>query len=146
MTKDEDHLRLLTIFHYVLAGVTALFSMFPIMHIVMGLAVLSGDFGGPTNGEDFPKAFGWMFVIMGAMAIFFGLSLAVVIALAGRSLQLRRWRVFCLVAAGLMCMMMPLGTVLGVFTIIVLMRDSVKALFEPATGPGVERPGTSLTD
>ncbi len=31
--------------------------------------------------------------------------------------------------AGVACMFMPFGTVLGVFTIIVLLRDSVKELF-----------------
>jgi hypothetical protein len=34
-----------------------------------------------------------------------------------------------MVIAALLCMFMPFGTVLGVFTIIVLVRDSVKALF-----------------
>jgi hypothetical protein len=31
--------------------------------------------------------------------------------------------------AGVECLFMPVGTVLGVFTIIVLVRDSVKELF-----------------
>jgi hypothetical protein len=31
--------------------------------------------------------------------------------------------------AGIACVFMPFGTVLGVFTIIVLMRDSVRRLF-----------------
>jgi hypothetical protein len=36
---------------------------------------------------------------------------------------------FCLVMAGIQCIFMPFGTVLGVFTIIVLMRNSVKEAF-----------------
>ena len=36
---------------------------------------------------------------------------------------------FCLVIAALLCMITPFGTVLGVFTIIVLVRPSVKLLF-----------------
>jgi hypothetical protein len=32
--------------------------------------------------------------------------------------------------AGVMCIFMPFGTVLGVFTLIVLLRPSVKPLFE----------------
>lgn len=54
--------------------------------------------------------------------------------LAGRALAQRRRYTFCLVIAGVACMFMPFGTVLGVFTIIVLLRDSVKELF--ATGGG----------
>jgi hypothetical protein len=36
---------------------------------------------------------------------------------------------FCLVMAGIACIFMPFGTALGVLTIIVLMRDSVRELF-----------------
>ena len=37
---------------------------------------------------------------------------------------------FCFVIACLACMQMPLGTILGVFTIIVLARPSVKEMFD----------------
>jgi hypothetical protein len=36
----------------------------------------------------------------------------------------------CFVVAAIECIFMPFGTVLGVFTIIVLSRPSVKALFQ----------------
>ena len=36
---------------------------------------------------------------------------------------------FCVVVAAISCCFTPLGTVLGVFTLIVLFRPSVKALF-----------------
>jgi len=41
---------------------------------------------------------------------------------------------FCLVVAGIECILMPFGTVLAVFTIVVLMKDSVKALFAARSG------------
>jgi hypothetical protein len=49
---------------------------------------------------------------------------------------------FCLVMASITCMFMPFGTVLGVFTLIVLMRPSVKPLFEgqAANPPGDPAP------
>ena len=135
MTTDEEHLRLLAIFHYVVAAVTALFSLFPILHLVMGLAIVSGAFDNASGGDEFPTVFGWFFVVMAGTLIICGLTLATLIAVAGRSLQLRQRRVFCLVVAGLSCMIMPFGTVLGVFTIVVLMRDSVRSMFEPASAP-----------
>ena len=52
---------------------------------------------------------------------------------AGRHLQQRRRHTFCLVMAAVACMFMPFGTVLGVFSIIVLIRPSVKELFSPGT-------------
>jgi len=67
-----------------------------------------------------------------AFAAFFivaGWTFAAMVAFAGRSLQTRQRYTFCLVMAGIECIFMPVGTVLGVFTIIVLVRDSVKELF-----------------
>ena len=52
--------------------------------------------------------------------------------LAGWWLAKRKHYWFCFVVACLACAFSPLGTVLGVFTIIVLLRPSVKALFEGA--------------
>ena len=44
-------------------------------------------------------------------------------------LQQRRRPTLCLVVAGLECMMFPFGSVLGVFTIIILLRPCVRQLF-----------------
>ena len=60
------------------------------------------------------------------------------LAIAGRSLAMRKRYMFALVVACVECIFMPFGTVLGVFTIIALSRESVKALFsaETARVPG----------
>ncbi len=51
-------------------------------------------------------------------------------AYAGRCLRARKNYTFLLVMAALNgTFIMPLGTLLGVFTFVVLMRPSVKALF-----------------
>ena len=127
MSQDEQHLNLLSIFHYVVAGLTALFSCMFLMHVAMGVAMLCGAF----EGEDAPpKAFAWIFIIFPSVAIFMGWTMAAFIIAAGVKLKRRTSRTFCLVIAGIECMIMPFGTVLGVFTLVVLMKDSVKALFE----------------
>jgi hypothetical protein len=36
VNKDAEHLQLLAIFHYVVAGVAALFSFFPLLYSVIG--------------------------------------------------------------------------------------------------------------
>jgi hypothetical protein len=59
-----------------------------------------------------------------------GWSLAICLLIAGSYLTSRKHYTFCLVIAAISCMLMPFGTVLGVFTIIVLMRPSVKEMFE----------------
>jgi hypothetical protein len=64
-----------------------------------------------------------------------GWTLAGLLIYAGRCLARRTRRLFCLVAAGLGCLFFPLGTVLGVFTFIVLSRPTVRAVFEPPRPP-----------
>jgi hypothetical protein len=130
MDSDEQSLKLLSIFHYVVAGMTALVGCFPIIHLTIGIAVLSGQWSPEPNNPPAAAIMGWAFTLVAGSIIVAMWSLAAVIACAGRFLQSRRRRMFCLVVAGLECTMMPFGTVLGVFTIIVLLRPSVQRLFE----------------
>ena len=134
MNKDLEHIRLLSIFHYVVGGFIALFACFPFIHLFMGIFFLASApemRQAQRPGEpDFPfEVFGAMFVIIPAMIILCGWALAAVTIIAGRKLSKQRSYTFCIVVAGILCMIMPFGTILGVFTIVVLMRDSVKALF-----------------
>ena len=133
MNKDIEHLRLLSIFHYVVGGLVALFACFPIIHLTFGLVMLfaQGELeNGPRNDEEIMQFFG---AVMAAFAGFFilaGWTMAVCVFIAGRNLARHRRYTFCLVMAAILCVFIPFGTVLGVFTIIVLIRPSVKELFE----------------
>ncbi|QDT01899.1 hypothetical protein K227x_02680 [Rubripirellula lacrimiformis] len=132
MTTDQDteHLNLLAIFHYVVAGIVTLISLFPMIHIAIGIAIVSGAFDGQNPNQAPPAIFGWFFIVIPAMIMLIGLALAVAIALAGRWLSARRRHTFCVVVAGIECAFMPFGTVLGVLTLIVLLRPSVKLMFD----------------
>lgn len=137
-TQDEEHLNLLSIFHYVLAGIAGLFACFPLIHFTMGLVMIFFGAAGAEEGSGpdvFPAIIGVFFVVFAGTFILLGWSLAVCVLLAGLNLSRRRHYMFCLVMAGISCAFMPLGTVLGVFTIVVLMRPSVKALFAEKKAP-----------
>lgn len=127
--RDLEHLRLLSIFHYVTAGICAFFSCFPFIHIALGLMfiITPETFDGPNPPPPF---LGWLFVIAGSLFVLAGWTLTILLIVAGRSLKGRKRRLFCLIVAGISCLFMPVGTVLGVFTIIVLCRPTVRALFE----------------
>ena len=126
MNQDEHYLNLLGIFHYVVGGITAFFACFPFIHMVIGIAMISGrlDFRDPP-----PPVLGWLFVFMSSFFILCGWALAISMIFAGRRLRQRRSHTFCFVFACIECIMMPFGTVLGVFTIIHLSKDSVRQLF-----------------
>ena len=142
MTEDERHLDLLAIFHYVVGGLTALFSCVFLLHVAMGIAMLCGAFDG--KGAP-PKLLAWFFILLPAIFIIAGWTLAGFIIAAGRKLRRRESRTFCLVVAGLECILMPFGTVLGVFTILVLAKDSVKEMFPANNTPdGIRQPPDGL--
>ena len=126
MNQDLEHLKLLAIFHYVAAAMAALVACIPFLHFFMGLALATGAFG-DTEAEARPV--GFVIMLLALVFIMIGWALAALMVFAGRSLSTRKRYTFCLVMGGIECLFMPVGTVLGVFTIIVLVRDSVKKLF-----------------
>jgi hypothetical protein len=132
--NDVEQLQLLSIFHYIVGGIAALFAMFPIIHLVIGLAMISGRFDNGDTPFDV-RWMGWFFVMVAAAIIMCGLAIAVCLVLAGRYLKQHTNYRFCLVVAAIACVFMPFGTVLGILTIIVLQRATVKQLFADQAAP-----------
>lgn len=128
MGSDEEQLRLLSVFHYVVGGLGMLFSCFPIIHLVIGIAMLVGAIEG-EGGETPPPLFAWLFVLLPGAFILVGWTVSLFILIAGHKLRARRSYTYCFLVACVECAFVPLGTVLGAFTIIVLNKDSVKELF-----------------
>ena len=52
-----EHLRLLSIFHYIVAAIGALVSMFPVLHLAIGIAIVSGAFDDAEKGNPPPAFF-----------------------------------------------------------------------------------------
>lgn len=139
---DGEHLKLLTIFHWIQGGLTALFSLIPVIHLVFGLLILSGKFPPaathtPHPPEEVPRFIGAIFAGFAAVFICVGQAFAVLTLFSARCLGRRRNRTFSLVVAGVNCLLIPFGTVLGVFTILVLSRPSVVALYQDVAGSKV---------
>lgn len=106
----------------------AFFACFPLIHLAIGIAFICGAFE-DGSGEAPPAFVGWILVAFAGFVVLFGWTLAVCMMVAGRKLSRQTGWLFCTVIAGIECLFMPVGTILGVFTIIVLTRDSVKELF-----------------
>jgi hypothetical protein len=135
MDQNAEHLKLLSIFHYVVGGLTALFSLFGLFHLIFGLVMIMVPEKLEPTGQPPPAFIGWMFAIMGGVFISVGWIFAAFIVTAGRFLARHKHYLFCLVIAGIECILMPFGTVLGVFTIIVLMQDSTNQIFSANQAP-----------
>ena len=130
MNQDEEHLRLLSIFHYVVGGIAGLFACFPMFHLIIGIVILAEGLSETSGDERTPGLmFGLMFILIALILISAGWTLSICLIVAGRRLARRTNYKFCFVIACISCAFSPFGTVLGVFTIIVLMRPAVKELF-----------------
>src|SRR5947209_2901347 len=137
MNQDAEHLRLLSIFHYVVAGLAAFFSFFPLLYTTVGVVfIFASRHGTAKPGEELPPEFlGWIFAVIGMVLFAIGIAMAILILITGRSLAQCKHYSFVLVMACIECLFIPFGTILGVFTIVVLSRESVRGLFSTAAEP-----------
>jgi hypothetical protein len=125
----KQHLSTLSILHYVygalvcLTGFAALF--------IMGLGVfLSSDMVAQNADEAPPTWLGGMFQAFGAVLFAVIEIWGIFIILSGYWIAKLRNRTASIVAAALCLLSFPFGTALGVFTLVVLTNDEVKAEYE----------------
>lgn len=136
MMRDAEHLRLLSIFHYVMSGLSVLGMLMGGVYVAMPVfikSVMKTSARPASAGSPNPDAFMWILTLEGIVIGIMSLIALVGFYLCGRYLSARRNRTFCFVISGLACMCIPLGTVLGIFTILVLSRPTVAALFAGET-------------
>jgi hypothetical protein len=125
---DEEHLKLLAVFHYVIAALSFLTGCTPIFHVAIGIMMLAGGMNGGPNPP--PREVGWLFTCIGGSIMLFFWAAATLQIFTARSLNRHTSYGLCYTVAIIDCFVYaPMGIVLGVFTIIVLNRPSVKALF-----------------
>lgn len=128
---DAEHLRILSIFHFVGAGLAVVGLLFLLAHFAIFQSVLANPKVWENQKQNPPPAeifaiLKWFYLIF---AVWFVCS-GVLNLLSGLFIRSRRHRTFSLVVSGINCLHVPLGTVLGVFTIVVLIRDSVRELYD----------------
>ena len=131
---DVDHLNLLSIFHFVFAGLAFMGSLFMVIEFVFMSFVLGNpSFWQHQKGPPPPPMVFqmfhmviWFYLLLGLLMV----AVAILNILSGIFLRMRKHRTFSFVVAGINCVQIPIGTVLGVFTIVVLVRDSVRELYE----------------
>jgi hypothetical protein len=130
---DEEHLRLLSLGYMVSGGFAACFSLFGLMYVLMGV-MMSIAFShlpeASSKVSEQPPAFiGWIFAGIGLAMFVVLMAMAAVKFRAAWCIKHRKSRTFCMVIAAIGCLEIPYGTLLGVFSFLVLGRDSVARLF-----------------
>ena len=142
--RDNEHLNTLAVMHYVWAGLLSLGLLFLYLHYTLMSQMMNSvsSFQPSDTSEPFPLKHGesaqvademmnmfvTFYLIAGAL-ILLGVVLNVISA---RCIKQRKNRVFSFVVAAINCLQIPLGTVLGIFTIVVLNRSSVEQKYREA--------------
>ncbi|MGB8328938.1 MAG: hypothetical protein WCE62_02330 [Polyangiales bacterium] len=144
--EDAEHLSALSIGHFIMSGLALLGAVPMMVYGVAGaklmdelgsdLSMAMGDIPGQVGANPFggsPDAMlqdlGTLVNTMIVAGVLLALLSAVHLLVVGLALRQRRWWTFCYLTGWGECLMFPFGTILGVFTIIVLSRPSVKRLF-----------------
>jgi hypothetical protein len=148
MQQDLQQLKLLSIFYYVWGGLACLGAVVGAISLFVAAAAMSSL---PASSEDSPPPalMGPFFVGMGIFVLVAGLIYGILaIMAAGKFQKHQAGYVFCFVVSIITCITsFPIGTALGIYAIVILMRPTVKALFRgqalPGTAPTVAIPPVS---
>lgn len=134
--RDIDHLNLLSIFHFIvgflsLCGISLLWVHHYMMGFVMAQAQANAAAKQPSSPvralpPEFMQFLNYFYIIMGIIFVI----ASIVNVCSGVFLRQRKHRTFSFVVACLNCLQIPFGTVLGIFTIVVLSRNSVCDLYQ----------------
>lgn len=129
--EDENNLNTLSICHFIYGGFMALGGLVGVIYVVLGVVLATASMsGGSAPGGPPPAAIGGIFAAFGAAISIFIWASAALVIYSGMSLKKRRRRTLSLVMACICCLNIPMGTALGVFTLVVLSRPGVKALYD----------------
>jgi hypothetical protein len=123
---DEEHLRLVALGFKVSAGI-ALFRVLGGLAYI-GLAILSVEIG-KAYSNPAPPSMVAVLLAVGGILLVPGVVAMVLDWVTAISVSQRRSRGFCQFVAALSCLSIPYGTALGVLSLMVLHRPSVKMRF-----------------
>jgi hypothetical protein len=139
MNQDLEHLKLLSIFHYIVGGLACFCGLLWILYIVSGIILIIASGSMASDDRMGASIGGVVAIVVGVFLFVLFEAYGIISIIAGRKFAKHQGYWFCFVLAVFTCLNFPLGTALGVFTIVVLNRPSVKALFQglPATGTAI---------
>ena len=143
---DTSHLNILSIFYFVFAGLQCLGVCLSLLYVVGGIVAFAVGMANSHHSDDAVVGviMGGLFGCMGIVLLVLSVVTAVLNYLTGMALRQRKHLTLIYVVAALTCLSIPLGTVLGIFTFVVVSRPSIKASFDAvAASRGTAAAGTS---
>lgn len=132
-------LRLLSIGYYIQAGLCAFYSLLVFGYLGFFGAILAAagrEVGEGRNG--IPPGLIPLITTIAAILVCVMLGYSACLFLSAYWIKQARNKTFIFVVAALTCLGIPYGTVLGIFTFIVLQRPVAKQFFSPGTRDSAE--------
>lgn len=144
--KDYSDLNQLATFHYVLGGIGCFFCLIPLLHVFGGISLILHPERFESSEQVFPSVYiGWIAIGMGGLFFLLGEVFSICLILSGKYLRQQKNYMFSFVLACFCCLNMPLGTILGIFTIVVLQRESVKSIYDKDKSAYIDSPSSGVT-
>jgi len=124
---DRAHLKTLAICWYVVCGLQAVFGLGgSVVYAAMGVVVMNAEH---AQDPEAMKTLGMFMIIFGLVFAPISALLAFLSFLTAKGLGQFKRRPLIYVMASLVCLSVPIGTLLGVFTFIIMGRPAVKDAF-----------------
>jgi hypothetical protein len=129
-SQDHERLKVLAMLHYVVAGLVLAQSLFALIFVVIGALALVSPAAVPPEGSVLTLlATGLTFLAIGLGLLLYGLALAIAMIISGRCLSKHQHYWFSFAVACGALLFTPLGTALGIATLVVLLQNSVRQLY-----------------
>ena len=131
---DEEHLKLLNLFHFIKGGITVTFSFIGLLYFLFLGFVIKMDSRFNMHSDSFSEGlpaqvFPYLFII-GGVIVLLVLLFGILQLVSGYYLRRKEYRLFSFIIGIIEILEVPYGTILGLMTLIVLSRDSVKRKYE----------------
>lgn len=124
MVEKQDNLALIATFYKVVGAIALVFSLLPVIHLVLGVAMVA-EFWNEGPLAFFGALFIMIPLIFIAVGVAFSISMFIVSGYLKEKIHYRRCQVIC----GISCMFMPFGTVLGILGLLELAKDETRESF-----------------
>jgi ABC-type phosphate transport system permease subunit len=135
MNKDLDHLKLLGILHTVWGIISIVIGLiFGLIYVGLGVAAMNSRDVSEESGVS-AGAVGGLLIGVGVFALIVAVVYGVLVMMAGGKLRAQRGYGFCFFVAIVDLLGFP-SIILGIFTLVVLSRPTVKDLFKGGQIPG----------
>ena len=123
---DNEHINLLSMFHLISGILALLYSVF--MALYFGFIIFVFKLSEKFDGE-FPIQFMGVIISIWIIVLLFAIAFGIAKIFSSKWLKQRKNRTFSIVISCIECFSFPYGAILGVLSIIVLNRSSVKDIY-----------------